>query len=181
MNREKYIVAGITSKEICRIRKNFNLTQQEFADILGCSKKTLERYESGNVMIPGTVALLCEIILNDSDVITKRRIPRKEYPLRLYYMYFQHVCTIIDVDIVSQKVRIYNYTNNLLRRAFGKNEEPSFKDYEKFLESRCFPASRDKIKLELERLELPFYDSLMIIEKTEGRMAEDDFWIKIER
>ena len=27
----------------------------------------------------------------------------------------------------------------------------------------------------------PFYDPIMIIEKTEGRMAEDNFWIRIER
>ena len=28
---------------------------------------------------------------------------------------------------------------------------------------------------------LPFYDTFMIIEKTQGRMAEDDFWIRIEK
>ncbi len=37
------------------------------------------------------------------------------------------------------------------------------------------------MKLILKDLDLPFYDSLMIIEKTQGRMAEDDFWIRIER
>lgn len=30
-------------------------------------------------------------------------------------------------------------------------------------------------------LDLPFYDPLMIIEKTKGWMAEDDFWIEVER
>ena len=40
---------------------------------------------------------------------------------------------------------------------------------------------RDKMKLILKDLGLPFYDPIMIIEKTEGRMAEDDFWIRIER
>ena len=37
------------------------------------------------------------------------------------------------------------------------------------------------MKLELKRLGLPFYDPLLIVEKTEGRMAEDDFWLKVER
>lgn len=41
--------------------------------------------------------------------------------------------------------------------------------------------SRDKMKLVLKDLNLPFYDPFTIIEKTEGRMAEDDFWIRIER
>ena len=53
--------------------------------------------------------------------------------------------------------------------------------YVEFLESRCFPESRDKIKLVLKDLDLPFYDPFLIIEKTEGKMAEDDFWIRIER
>ena len=66
-------------------------------------------------------------------------------------------------------------------RAFGVMEEPDYNQYIEFLESRCFPRTRDKMKLELKRLDLPFYDPLMIIEKTEGRMAEDDFWIKIEK
>jgi putative transcriptional regulator len=76
---------------------------------------------------------------------------------------------------------VKNYIDNPLFRAFGKNTEPDFDDYEEFLRSRCFPETRDKMKLELKRLGLPFYDPLMIIEKTEGRMADDHFWIKIER
>ena len=54
-------------------------------------------------------------------------------------------------------------------------------DYKEFLESRCFPRTRDKMKLVLEDIGLPFYDTFMIIEKTQGRMAEDDFWIRIEK
>ncbi len=37
------------------------------------------------------------------------------------------------------------------------------------------------MKLQLEEIGLPFYDPFMIIEKTEGRMAEDHFWIRIVR
>ena len=73
------------------------------------------------------------------------------------------------------------YTDNLIFRAFGKNEHPNFAEYEDFLSARCFPAERDKMKLMLKELDIPFYDPLLIIEKTKGRMAEDDFWIKIER
>ena len=66
-------------------------------------------------------------------------------------------------------------------RAFGVNESPSFKEYEEFMESRCFPRERDKMKIMLEALDIPFYDPILIIEKTQGRMAEDEFWLKIER
>ena len=54
-------------------------------------------------------------------------------------------------------------------------------DFKEFLESRCFPRTRDKMKLVLEDVGVPCYDPYLIIEKTEGRMAEDDFWLKIEK
>ena len=108
-------------------------------------------------------------------------IPEKVYPLRLWYMSGDQVSTIIDVDEQNRKVEIHNYTKDYIARAFGVIECPSFEDYEAFLESRCFPRTRDKMKLVLEDLGLPFYDPFMIIEKTEGRMAEDDFWLRIER
>ena len=93
----------------------------------------------------------------------------------------QMICTVIDIDMMEQKISIKNYTNNLLYRAFGVNENPTYKDFEEFLKSRCFPETRDKLKIVLNDLDIPFYDPFLIIEKTEGRMAEDDFWIKIER
>ena len=99
----------------------------------------------------------------------------------IWYMYEQDVCTLIDVNEQEQKVKIRNYTDKVMFRAFGTVEDPDYNDYQEFLKSRCFPESRDKMKLILKDLGLPFYDPIMIIEKTEGRMAEDDFWIRIER
>ena len=109
------------------------------------------------------------------------RVPEKTMPIRLWYMHKQSVCTLIDVNEVKREVRIFNYTDNMIFRAFGVVENPDFEMYQEFLESRCFPKTRDKMKLILKDLDLPFYDPFMIIEKTEGRMAEDDFWIRIER
>ena len=99
----------------------------------------------------------------------------------IWYMYEQDVCTLIDVNEQERKVKIRNYTDRVMFRAFGTVENPDYKDYQEFLESRCFPESRDKMKLILKDLGLPFYDPIMIIEKTEGRMAEDNFWVRIER
>lgn len=81
----------------------------------------------------------------------------------------------------ERKVKAKNYTDKIMFRAFGVVETPDYDQYLEFLESRCFPSSRDKMKLILKDLDLPFYDPMMIIEKTEGRMADDDFWIRIER
>ena len=101
--------------------------------------------------------------------------------MRLWYYYKNEVCTIIDVDERKHIVKVYNYTGDDMLKAFGKKPQISYEMYEEFLESRCFPRERDKMKLKLRELDIPFYDPMMIIEKTEGRMAEDEFWIKIER
>ncbi len=66
-------------------------------------------------------------------------------------------------------------------RAFEANTNPNYVDYEEFLKSICFPETRDKIKIQLDALGIPFYDPMLIIGKTQGRMAEDDFWIMIEK
>jgi putative transcriptional regulator len=141
----------------------------------------MERWESGKAKISGPAVPLLTLIKQNPDIIRNLELPKNELKVRLYYMNGNTVCTVIDVDDMLQKVRIRNYTDNLLYRAFGRNEHPTYKDYEEFLESRCFPAGRDKMKIMLKQYDLPFYDPFLIIEKTEGRMAEDDFWIKIER
>ncbi|MBR0147825.1 MAG: helix-turn-helix domain-containing protein [Lachnospiraceae bacterium] len=170
----------VTKDEIKALRSQLGMTQKEFAAYLGCSKPTVERWEKSD-MITGPIALLTDLLNRDPDLVLDRKLPDKTAPLRLWYMFNQHVCTVIDADIIKQQVKIYNYTDNLLMRAFGSVEKPTYKEYEEFLESRCFPRQRDKMKLILRDLNLPFYDPLMIIEKTEGRMAEDDFWIRVER
>lgn len=96
-------------------------------------------------------------------------------------MHAEQLCTVIDVEDREELVRIKNFVTDPVFCAFGRNEHSTYKDYEAFLESRCFPPTRDKMKIMLRELNLPFYDPFMIIEKTEGRMAEDNFWIRIER
>lgn len=171
----------ITAKEIKNIRKVLGLTQKEFAVMLNCSTPTIERWERSDGHITGPVVLLIKMLEKHPEYVDEIKIPDREFPLRLYYMHNQTVCTIIDVDDLKRKVRIRNYTENLMFRAFGKIENPDYDMYMEFLESRCFPRTRDKMKLVLKDLGLPFYDPFLIIEKTKGRMAEDNFWLKIER
>ena len=63
-------------------------------------------------------------------------------PVRMWYMYKNKVCTLIDVDEVKQIVQIKNYADNIMFRAFGSNQKPDIEDYREFLESRCFPRTR---------------------------------------
>ena len=171
----------IYGHDIRKIRKQLNLTQKDFAMLVNSSKPTVERWERSNTPITGPIVALIKMLEVHPEYVNKVKIPKKEYPVRLYYMHNDKICTIIDVDERNKQVNIFNYVEHLMFRAFGINEKPNYEDYLEFLEARCFPRTRDKMKLVLADLDLPFYEPFMIIEKTEGRMAEDDFWIKIER
>ena len=91
----------------------------------------------------------------------------------------QQLCTTIDVDFRHEKIKIKNHTDKIPLRAFGVVEEPSWKDFEVFLQDRCLPASRAGIKEILRDMGVPFYDPLLIIEKTEGRIAGDHQWMQL--
>lgn len=171
----------ITAGEIKNFRKRMKLTQAQFAELANISQKTVERWEAGKKQITGPVVTLVKILQEYPQIEENLVIPQKKYPMRIWYMFHQEICSVIDVDERLRKLVVYNYTNDPIKRAFGREDRPTFERYEEFLESRCFPRSRDKMKIHLKELDLLFYDPLMIIEKTQGRMAEDDFWIKIER
>lgn len=182
MEKRLFAVSDVlTGNEIKNIRKTLEVTQKEFAELVNVSVKTVERWETGEKPVTGPIVTLCKILLENPRTVEKLRIPKQNYPMRLWYMNQSEICTIIDVDERLRKVQIYNYTNDYIFRAFGREENPTFEQYEEFLESRCFPRSRDKMKLMLKEMDLPFYEPLMIIEKTGGRMAEDNFWIKIDK
>lgn len=182
MKERKFVIPEYTTGEqIKTVRKKLGMTQKDFAFFINSSKPTVERWEVSKQPIKGPIVLLLECMKRYPQIVNEVEIPPKVLPLRLWYMQGETVCTLIDVDEAGKQIEIKNYTPNFLFRAFGKEEHPDFTMYEEFLRSRCFPESRDKMKLLLREMNLPFYDPFMIIEKTEGRMAEDEFWIRIER
>ena len=90
------------------------------------------------------------------------------------------LCTEICADLSDKSLSVKNYTDNIVKTAFGNNLFPDWKDFEGFLEERCVPKSRSGIREYLEALGLDRYEPLEIIKKTGGRMAEDEQWIKTE-
>ena len=49
----------------------------------------------------------------------------------------------------------------------------------RFLDERCIPRQRAGLREYLEAKGLDEYDPLAIIQKTKGRMAEDDQWMEV--
>ena len=181
MKKKEYIFdRKINSEDLKSIRGRLNMSQAEFARFINVSTPTVERWETSDKPISGPITALVDILVQNDDVADNIALPEKFGTVRIKYYYRNTLCSLIDVDEIKQQVRLYNYATAPLFKAFGNNEKPTYKDYQEFLESRCFPRTRDKMKIALKELNLPFYDPLLIVEKTKGRMAEDDFWLEVE-
>ena len=99
--------------------------------------------------------------------------------MEIHYYNGDTLCTLIYADKTAQDICAENYTDILVKTAFGKNLLPTWADLESFLEERCIPRQRAGLREYLEALGLEEYDPLAIIQKTKGRMAEDDQWMEV--
>ena len=135
-----------------RTMRNAGASMQELARKFRISRQTVERYLNTSI----------------GDGCT----------MRLTYMFRRQPCTIIDVNFLDRKVVIQNKTDDILHRAFGVIEDPTWNDFENFLRDRCFPQTRGNCKELLREMGLTDYDPLQIAEKTKGRLADDEMWLR---
>lgn len=150
---------SMSEKDILRIHKmrEEGKSVREIADILQTTRQTIYKYLE----------------------LSKKNKEDKFITMRMNYMFQDEICTEIDIDFKHEKVYINNRTDNIIHRAFGVVKEPTWHDFEVFLEDRCFPRDRACLKDILRSLGLTDYDPIQIIEKTKGVMAEDFQWIDI--
>ena len=90
------------------------------------------------------------------------------------------LCARIAADETEKTVCIENLTTDYLKLPFGNNPNPSWADYQHFLEDRCIPKTRAGLQEYLEAIGVGSYEPLEIIRKTQGRIAEDDLWLTVE-
>lgn len=98
----------------------------------------------------------------------------------LRFMSPEGVGSTIKADFINKTVEVENHTDVILFTAFGVVTNPTWKQFEEFLESRVVPKTRDRLEIALKAIGVPFWDPMLIIRKTEGRMLHDDFYIEIE-
>lgn len=129
-----------------------------------------------------------EVVLQfDGESITIRRAVSSSYAdfmdtarqkgreLLVQHFYDGEIlCTKICADRTTCTLAIENHTADVLRTAFGVNQNPTWDDLQQFLESRSVPRQRDGLRYYLAELGLEKYDPLEIIRKTDGCMAEDN-------
>ena len=99
---------------------------------------------------------------------------------KMLYFDGEKLCTTIIVDVTEKIIRIENHTDHILKTAFGNNMEPTWEDFQHFLEERCIPRTRAGLREYMESIGVDEYDPMEIIKRTEGKMAEDDQWIRME-
>ncbi len=92
----------------------------------------------------------------------------------------EQLCSSIYADLTKQRIMVENQAVALVKTAFGNNVQPDWADFQDFLSERCIPRQRAGLREYLGALGLEKYDPLAIIEKTGGRMAEDQQWLTIE-
>lgn len=90
------------------------------------------------------------------------------------------LCSTIYADFTDQMLVVENEDVLSIKTAFGNNRKPNWGDFQNFLAERCIPRQRAGLLEYLEAWGLEEYDPISIIQKTEGRMAEDQQWITIE-
>ena len=99
---------------------------------------------------------------------------KQAHTLREYQYYDKDtLCSIIDADFTTKQVRVENKVDSILDTAFGVNTEPTWDDFLEFLASRCIPKTRCGLGYYLDAVGVPEYDPVQLVEKTQGRMAED--------
>ncbi len=72
-----------------------------------------------------------------SQYINER--PSKDYTMRIDFRLGKKTCTVIYVDFGQEQIAIQNRTDDLLHRAFGVNEVPTWSDFELFWRADAFP------------------------------------------
>ncbi len=161
---------------VSALAKEYSVSRQTmsfYIHDLGTEIEILSKDEDGLVVrsLSYWKKLNRDFVLNDDEL--------NDYTLRLDYMLDEKVLTTILADCKNERILACNYTENPMKRAFGIKKCPDWTDFIWFLEERCVPRSRDHLKLILRDLHLDFFDPLLIVRKTGGRMAEDRRYIRI--
>lgn len=127
----------------------------------------------------------------DGKIIIQKRMPyeineflqearQAGHKVRVYKYYDgETLCSTVAADFSAEQVAVQNESTDIIKTAFGVNRHPTWVDFLTFLEDRCVPRTRANVGKYLSALNLMEYDPVQLIEKTQGRMMEDNQWIEV--
>ena len=100
--------------------------------------------------------------------------------IRFSYMVKDEVIAEVEFNYSTGKVKVKNYIDDPVMLPFGVNENPTIKDLDRFLESRCVSRNRGNLKDVLNLIGVEEYDPYLIVRETYGLLWDDYSWIKFE-
>ena len=110
----------------------------------------------------------------------RRKAQQQGHQVKEYRYYDETtLCTVILADFTAKQVCVENRVTSVLDTAFGVNKTPTWEDFLDFLADRCIPKTRCGLDYYLKEVGVPEYDPVQLVEKTQGRMAEDHKWLEI--
>lgn len=170
------------------------ISMNDLAKQAGVSRQTLSGYFSSiknqdflvEASSGNSYNLVCRSLAYwkqlNNEFIRQKKLSEAEisdYSLKYDYMNRDKLTSEILVNTKSKTVKVINHSNDTIHLAFGANQIPDWNDLLSFLEERCFPESRDRLKEILSYYNLDSFDIFSLIEETGGVMAEDHQWIKV--
>ena len=145
--KDKDINKTQNEREIERLNRKLKRVMEEYAK---CAKERDELRAAINVAKrkkgrPGlSTAQKAGVSLGTvSNVIDEAK---KSSRIVYVYMDRKKPATLLDIYPAINRLEIWNFTDDLISRAFGSREKPSWQEYEQFLEDRCMPRTRYGIK-----------------------------------
>ncbi len=168
------IIVGKSGGTAGKNSKSYKISlPTKWVDSLNLTEQNVELNFDGNKIV------ITPLYSFNEFLELKSRIGHKLIVFKFYDN--KTLCTEICADYTDYTLSVQNEAVDVIKTAFGKNYCPTWIDFQSFLNERCIPQSRSGIREYLEAIGLEEYDTLEIIKKTSGRMAEDNQWIEIEK
>ena len=130
-----------------------------------------------------------ELAFDGRQIVISRRLSAEEFAAwksaqghcvrQLQFFEGDTLCTTIYADFTDETLAAGNHVSDPVKTAFGNNSLPTWTDFQAFLEERCIPQQRAGLREYLDAIGVDEYEPLEIIQKTAGRMAEDNQWLSI--
>ena len=89
-------------------------------------------------------------------------------PNVLYFMWRDKTHAKITYDFSTNEVSVENYVDDPMMLPFGVNTNPTIKDLEDFINSRCIPETRFDLKQMLKFFDIPAYDPWDTVKRNHG-------------
>lgn len=167
------IIVGSVGGNASKSSKNYKVSiPSKWVNEMNLSEYKIDLYFDGEKII------LSQHLSFEEFLEKKKKAVHNVMLLKFYND--DSLCTKICADFTDKDLSVKNYTDNLVKTAFGKKESPTWDDFKNFLEERCVPRSRSGLREYLEAIGVEEYNPIEIIKKTKGIMAEDDQWIELE-